>query len=349
LVWEGKWLEKEYFKKQMKSVLNHPSIIMWEGSNEYHPKDLAVIDRMYDEFTDAVKSIDDTRLICPCSHLYYGGGLYDIGCKYYNDDGTQDESGIKFESGKGWKDDKVVRSVHTYSLLCGYGMPWEDMRKQNWKWQKELLESKKHSYLVTEYAITALANPNTKEAMENPYVESYERPDEERALGRIFEQSEWKESQAYQALCAFNAVKKMRILGVDGMLWCCLSSGANDGSYLKPPIDFYGYKKLGFYALSDAYKKIYACKNDTDVSYGTGDKICPIILNTSQEGKFNLEIKISDEDGNIVALKCYNDINIDEKDSVLNLEAFKPEWKKAGYYTIKYVLTEHLQEEDYGK
>lgn len=343
VVWEGAWQEKEFYQKSMKTVLNNPSVIMWEGSNEYHPKSLAVVDKIYDEFTKAVRSIDDTRLMSPCSHLYYGGGIYDLGLKYYNDAGTLDESGNLHEASAGWMDERVVRSAHTYGLLCGYGAPWTEMRKQNWKWQQEMLDSRAHSYLITEYAVTALANPNTAEARQNPYIESYERPDEEGVFGRWFTQEEWRESQAYQAFCAFNAVKTMRLLGIDGMLWCCLMSGANNGSYLKPPIDFYGYKKLGFYALKDAYRSLYACKGDIDVSYASGEEIGSVLFNSSQEGMYRLDITVSDEKGKVVDTKRYDSISIKASDGVIRLKGWKPKWSAAGHYTLKYELEKQNQ------
>jgi len=338
LVWEDEWREKEAFAEQMRVVLNNPSVIMWEGSNEYHPMTHNVIDRMYDTFTSVVKQVDDTRLICPCSHLYYGGGLYDVGGKYYNDAGTLDQNGGQSTSGYGWRDNCVVRSAHTYSLLCGYGGYWEAMRKQNWRWQNEMLESKTHAYLVSEYAVTALANPNTAEARANDYVESYERSDELRVFGRCFQQEEWRESQAYQAFCAFQAVKKMRTLQVDGMLWCCLSSGANDGSYLKPPIDFYGYKKLGFYALRDAYRDVHACSNGTEVSYGIKDNLIPMILNAGQEGSYQLTVSILNMKNEVEDKQIYEDVTVKEDMVTLEVRPFQPKWKEKGYYVVRYAL-----------
>ncbi|MBR2884870.1 MAG: hypothetical protein IKB93_08790, partial [Clostridia bacterium] len=168
--------------------------------------------------------------------------------------------------------------------------------------------------------------------------ESYERVNEEPVFGRIFSQNEWKESQAYQALCAQTAVKKMRKLGIDGMLWCCLTSGANDGSYMKPVIDFYGYKKLGFYALSDSYRNIYACKNDSYVSYGTENELQPVILNTSCTGTYRLCVEVLAEDGTKKDEKIYEEIKVCAEDLVIELSPFKPAWTEKGYYTLCYKL-----------
>ncbi len=338
VVWNGDWMEGKTYQRQMREVINNPSVIMWEGSNEYHPKTLEFIDKMYDEYVKTVKEVDSTRLISPCSHLYYGGGLYDVGCKYYNDEGSCDENGEKANSGFGWRDENVVRSAHTYDLLLGYGSSWERMEKQDWKWQENLLESKKHAYLITEYAVTALANPNTPEALDSTYIESYERVYEDFVLGRTFSQDEWKESQAYQAICAQAAIKKMHKLGIDGMLWCCLTSGANDGSYLKPVIDFYGYKKLGFYALADSYRDIYACKNDSYISYGTENELQPVILNTSCAGTYRICIEILNEDGTKTDEKIYEGVKVSAEDTVVELPPFKPIWKEKGYYTLCYKL-----------
>lgn len=338
MVWDKVWSERDNFIHQIKAVMNHPSIVVYEGSNEYHSKDLATIDRIYNQFVEAVESVDKSRLISPCSHLYYGGGLYDqMDCKYYNDTGKMDEDGNMAVSGTGWVNERVIRSSHTYSLLCGYGESWEDMRKQDWRWQEELLNSKRHSYWITEFAVTGLANPTTREAKENEYVESYERDDELGPMGRWFEQSEWKESQAYQALCAFNAVKQMRILGADCMAWCCLMSGANNGSYLKPPIDFYGYKKLAYYTLKDAYNNVFACKGDIAVSYGSEDDICPMILGADSDETYNLKILVLNDRDEVIDRVEYPSIHATGF-SKMSLKEFRPKWQKKGYYTLRFEL-----------
>lgn len=338
LIWDdGYWREGREYCNQIKQVINHPSIIMYEGSNEHPTADITVIDKMYDRFTTEIKKVDSTRLLTPSSHFYYGGGIYDIGGAYYTESGNTNQNGEAAGSGFGWNDESVIRSSHTYSLLCGYRSTWEEMRNQDWKWQPELLESNKHSYMITEFAITALANPNTPEAMSNPYVESYEREYEKEVFGRPFTQEEWRESQAYQAMCAFAAVKHMRLLGIDGMLWCCLSSGANNGSYMKPPIDFYGYKKLGYYALSQAYAPVCACNSGVEISLAKGDAINPVILRTEQSGTYNLTIKITDESDNIIDEKVYDGIEL-SGDGNIKLDSFVPSWKSAGYYSLEFVL-----------
>ncbi len=336
----GAWRERDKYIAQAKAVMSHPSIVMWEGSNEFHPTELSVVDRVYDEYVSAVRSFDSSRLICPVSHLYYGGGLYDSGCVYYNDAGDRDQDGNPAASSFGWRDELVVRSSHPYSLLSGYGTSWETMRKQDWKNQPELFESKKHAYMSTEFAITSLENRETPEAIEKGFVSSYERGGDAGYIGRAFEESEWRESQALAALCAFNAAKLSRLLGSDGLMWCCLSSGANDGSYMKPPIDFFGYKKCAFYALRAAYEKTFAAKEDINVQIGEGDVITPVILNSENSFTARVTAEIINEDGNVTYKKVYEPVAVKDTDFKKSLEPFKPEFSGRGYYTLRMTIEE---------
>lgn len=340
MVHPGAWREREGYIAQARAVMNHPSIVMWEGSNEFHPTELSVVDRIYDEFVSAVRSFDTSRLICPVSHLYYGGGLYDSGCVYYNDAGDRDQDKNPAQSSFGWRDELVVRSSHPYSLLCGYGKSWEVMREQDWKNQPELFESKKHAYMATEFAITSLENRETPEATQKGFVSSYERGGDSGYIGRAFEESEWRESQALAALCAFNAAKLSRMLGSDGLMWCCLSSGANDGSYMKPPIDFFGYKKAAFYALRAAYEKTFAAKEDINVQIGKNDLITPVILNSENSFEARVTVQILTEDGQLAYEKTYNGIEIKDTECKKCLEPFKPEFSGRGYYTLRMTVEE---------
>ena len=122
------------------------------------------------------------------------------------------------------------------------------------------------------------------------------------------------------------------------MAWCCLSSGANNGSYLKPAIDFYGYKKLGFYALSQIYAPICACNKSIDVSYAEGDTITPVIPRTSQCGKYSLKVKVLDQNNSLVDEKLYEQIEL-AGDGNLSLEPFVPGWHKPGHYSLCFELT----------
>lgn len=337
---EEPWRLAEVFKTHMRPFLNHPSIIMWEGSNELH-SGLTDLDRLYDSFVDTVKAVDDTRLICPVSHLYYGGGLYggpEVDTDYYNNDGTRAADGEEVRSSYGWLDKDVVRSSHTYALLLGYGASWQNMVKQSWQWQKELFEAKDRAYIVSEFAIIGRQNPNTDGAKEYINKDSYELPNEKAALGYIFTDEEWELGQAYQALCADMAIRQLRRFDADGMLWCALWSGANNGSYLKPPIDFSGYRKLAFYRMKDGFASALAANESPDALLYKGYEIRPICTGLDTSKTYSLSIIGENEKGDCIFNKDYRDF-IPSSD-IVTLDKFSPDFANDGYYKIRYTLTE---------
>ncbi len=335
LKWRGAWQQKAAFTKQLNNVINSPSIIMWEGSNEAYA-DLATVDKMYDEFCDAVYNADKTRLICPVSHLYYGGGLYAVRHDaYYNDAGTLNESAEARESSYGWRDRNVVRSAHTYSLLLGYGEPWRQMSEQKWIWQDELFSSKEHAYIVSEFAVIGRQNPNTEEAKLFINKASYELPDEMAAFGFIFSDDEWELSQAYQALAAELSIRQLYRYGADGIIWCCLWGGANNASYLKPIIDFYGYKKQAFYVMAERFAPIVAFSDKPATLICEAYSFTPMLIDTEGGGTKRLSVEILSEDGRRVLRK---DFTVNGEKSICP-EITVPHLAD-GYYKIRYTAEE---------
>ena len=131
----------------------------------------------------------------------------------------------------------------------------------------------------------------------------------------------------------------MRLLDVDGMTWCCLSGGANHGAYMKPPIDFYGYAKLGFYGIREGYQELLPCNGNLDMVFGTDDLFYPTVVHNGKEGAVNLEITFVNEQGDVVDQKTYNDVLLDKADAFTALPPFKPAFPDAGYYTV--ILSVH--------
>lgn len=333
----GEWKCGEGYVRQLRERINSPSIIMWEGANEYHPT-LKDIDNMYHLFVSKVKQADFSRLICPISHLYYAKDMIPLpGCSYYNDEGTEDEEHNIAHAAKEWSDPQVVRSAHTYEILLGYGTSWKKMRKQDWSMQKELIHSKKHAYLVTEFAVIGRQNPNVPEAKIyfNPY--SYELPDDD-VLDFRFSSDEWKESQAYQALAAKADIQKLRLEGVDGMLWCCLMGGANDGGYLKPVIDNYGYPKLAFYTMRESFGSLWAASDCVDVLHNEKWKINPVVFGTQKNKLYSLTIKILDMQNKEIKRHMFKMKR--GNNGCIRLEEWTPDIQEEGYYELRYELEE---------
>ena len=334
--WTKDWKQAEGYQKQILRVKNYPSIIIWEGSNEGHfvPK---LIDRIYDNFVSTVKAVDQTRLICPVSHLYYSWGDEGEKCGYYTNDGRKDETGKAVNASFGWRDDLVVRSAHPYGILLGYGQPWQNMVTQCYHFQDDLMPAPDKAYLVSEFAIIGRQNPNTPEAKQFINKDSYELVDEFNALGFNFSDEEWELSQAFQALCTAVATKQLRRLGADGMLWCCLTGGANNASYLKPIIDFYGYKKLAYYQLKEAFKEVTAFNENPDVLFDSEYKIRPIVVGANKSKNYSINVEIYNENEGMVASKAFDKAVLNE--SNLRFEEWAPTLI-SGYYTIRYTVTE---------
>ena len=334
--WGNEWRQKNEYRNQMKEVINYPSIIMWEGSNEFHA-DKFNFDPMFDEFVSAVKSEDDTRPICPSSHVYYGGGLYGNEGFYYQDDGESDQNFNPTESSFGWTDENVIRSAHNYAILLGYGSKWDSFRKQEWKSQPSLLNSKKHAYLMTEFAVIGRQDDETEECKEYIKTDSYELGDETRALGVELTQKDWRISQAYQALCADRIVKLLLGRDIDGMTWCCLSGGANDASYLKPPIDFYGYAKYAFYVMKSDFAPVICYSEDTDVKFGKGFTVTPKISGAAKGKSYAVTVCVKRERGEVVDKKAYRVV---ADGFNVTLEKWQPKVEENGFYEIEYSIEE---------
>ena len=337
--WGNVWRQKEAYLGCMREVINHPSVIVWEGSNEFHADEFN-FDPMFDEFVSAVKAEDDSRLICPSSHVYYGGGIYGNEGFYYQDDGKKDQDFNSAESSFGWTDESVIRSAHNYALLLGYGCKWDAFRKQEWKSQPALLESKKHAYLITEFAVIGRQDDRTEECKKYIKTDSYELGDETRALGVTLTQADWRLSQAYQALCADRAIKLLLGLNADGMAWCCLSGGANDASYLKPPIDFYGYAKYAFYVMRDDFSPLLCYSDATDVKVGKNFAITPKIGGAAKGKAYDVTVAVKDADGKVADMKSYAVLAGGFNET---LTPWKPKLEKDGYYEIEYSIKEVLQ------
>ncbi len=333
-LWDPSWRQKEGYAHQIKDVINHPSIIIYEGLNEQgmYQKD---IDASYRAFL-ALKEVDSSRLFSPISHLYYAADSYDLGCFYYKDAGKENQFGEAVQSDPSWNDPLIVRSSHAYNWLLGYGLGYDKLRKQDWSGYLDLLQSKKTAYLVSEYAIIGRANPKTKNAQAFFNPDSYEYGDE-KTLGYDFS-SNFLLSQAYQALAAKSASKKMLGDGVDGLLWCALSSGANEGSYLKPPFDYQGYPKLSFYALREVFQNAVCFDESTDLLWGEDHLLRPLLCGCPDGKTYQVSITIENLKGEAIRKLAFDPVQFDR--SVVKLEAREIGDLQDGYYRIVYEVKE---------
>ncbi len=124
--------------------------------------------------------------------------------------------------------------------------------------------------------------------------------------------------------------------GADGMLWCCLTSGANDTTYLKPPIDFTGHPKQAFYALKECFQDIVCFDDGCDVVWGKNHTITPVLIHYTNDKINEVIITIYNEKEQVVDEKIYTTIPNDEK--MAKLPSWEVNLQPNEYYAIKYVV-----------
>lgn len=324
----------EGYPKFMKQVYSHPSIVMWEASN--HPNrfkkhDIADSHDYMEKIYRTISEVDTSRLISPTSfwqHTHYGN--YDGSLDYKGNPITPHPILMKKMMTRGNQD-----------AYTGYGAKWTALRKAPYQWAASCLGANDKAFFNFEHEESA-AQPNWELAMKEPWykVQSYEWDYEKGSIGRRLDAEEWKTSQAFQAFAAWESMKKQTLLGYDGFSWCSLESGANMFTYQKPLVDPFGVPKLAFYANKQAFSRIWAASDNTDVVYGPNDRITPVIFNLGDEQTVNLNIELQNEKGKTVERKKIKNIRIQKGRSVTKLESFRFKEQRDGCYSIIYTLTE---------
>ena len=134
----------------------------------------------------------------------------------------------------------------------------------------------------------------------------------------------------------YHIVKYMRAKGVDGLLWCAMRSGANNASYLKPPIDFYGYAKHAFFSLKEGFAPTICFNEKVDVVVGEDYEICPVLTGADENSVYNVTINLLDNNSKKIDSKVYN--SIFAKSYTFTLSGWKPNFSLDGYYAIEYIV-----------
>ncbi|MEX0981938.1 MAG: glycosyl hydrolase family 2 [Bacteroidales bacterium] len=333
---QGEWggIDFEGYPKYMEQVFNHPSIVIWEGSN--HPnkfagKPLSYSNRFISRMYRTISSADSSRLISPSS--------FNRHFIYRNDEGTIDQKGNAIVPCDEWTAPLIVRG--NQDALTGYGAEWHKIREWPDPYRRSLIESSERAYFNFEHE-ESIGMQNFELVRGKPWYQmpSYENHYDMGSVGRKFEYHEWRASQAWQAFSAWESMKWQRIHDVDGFSWCCLHGGPNSGTYRKPIIDAMGHAKLGFYSNKMALQDIVAGSNNTDVVYHRKDEIRPVIMHVGKEQIVKLKINIKTIDGEITDTRVYSNLLLEKGRNIKETASFRPKFAEEGYYIIEYfVLT----------
>lgn len=247
-----------------------------------------------------------------------------------------------------WTADLICRGNMDYIL--GYGNDWSALREwpnvkdehlPNWmettRYIPSYLESKERVYFNFEHdEIIGQPNWNLYKGKPMYHIKSYEREYDEGSIGRELEFDEWLTSQAWQALGAYETIKKCRIVDYDGLSWCNLRGGQNTVTYQKSLVDYYGQPKLAYYAHRMAFGNVLACSGNVDMVYGPDDTIPVIVMNIGERKTVTVKISVLSP-GNTVAYETeIKDITLAEGRTVTNAGEVKLAELPDGIYSIKY-------------
>ena len=299
----------------IRQVRNHPSIVIWQPMNHPSWKNWDMIMRVYRMMYEAISSVDKSRLISPAADSRRMRPRWD--------DGLTDFEGKPCDTcDPVWTADRICRGNMDYIL--GYGNEWSALRQWPYVEKKNLpdymestayipsyLDSKERAYFNFEHdEITGQPNWDLYRGKPMYHVMSYEDYYDEGSIGRSLSFDEWKTSQAWQALGAYETICKCRWLDYDGLCWCNLRGGQNTATYQKSLVDYYGQAKIAYYAHRMAFQDVLACSGNVDMVYGPDDKMPVIILNLGEEKKVSLQIEIETTDGKSLCRKDFTDIRI---------------------------------------
>jgi len=339
-------LDLEGLPAYMEQVINHPSIAMWQPSN--HPNFKYWDDDGADWFTrvyDAIAAVDTSRLIMPVPCTSTLGAPVD--------DGSTSVRGKPCARHvRAWTAAMVTRG--NFDAPTGYGKTWDVLRK--WPYPKDWDGEQgwdRNGQVATYLASTeracfdfeseeSAAQPNWNLCKGKPYykIRSYEINYDQGSIGRNLDFDEWELSQAWQAFSAYEAYRKKRWLGYDGMAWCTLHGGGNSGTYEKPAIDFHGYAKTVFYVLRMSFQQVLGGSKNVDIVYGPEDKIEPMVLHYGEAREVNLTVRIVDSTGRSVEERRFDNIHLPEGRCCVDLPPFKADVPKEGLYRIEYIVSE---------
>jgi hypothetical protein len=325
-----------------RQVRNHPSIVMWQPGN--HPSPYYSME-WFQRVHDTLAAVDPTRLISPSADLSRMESDFAA---------LATETSPSMTRGPADKDDtwpawtSPLNARGTMERVLGYGQNWSDIRNlpgmhtfrgMQRELRQEYLISETHAWFDFESEET-IAQPNWNLSRGKPWhkMYSYEIGYDVGSIGRKLNFDEWQESQAWQALSAYEAYRKKRWLDFDGMSWCPLRGGGNTATYMKPLLDYDNYPKLGYYAVQMSFQPILAGSSNVDIVYGPNDTIPVMILHNGDKRTVDVIVRANTMNGVTVAETVFKAIDLPDTRGMLHLGEWKPNLPAETYYAFEYVV-----------
>jgi hypothetical protein len=268
-----------------------------------------------------------------------------------SDDGTISFDGKPTKPFAVWIAPKVARG--NMDFIVGYGKDWEGLRawpkSKNWDgeqgWsasanRETYINSPDRAYFDFENEESiGQHNWNLQKGKPEYSIMSYELDYEKGSIGRLLTTNEWRESQAFQAMSAFEAIKKKRMLDYDGFAWCELNGGGNSGTYMKPLLDYYDHAKLAFYIVGMAYQKTFACSSNVDMVYGDQDKIDVMVVHCGENVKASVNVIVKNVKNKVVLEKNFQHVMLSAGRKSYKVGSISTVKLPEGTYSFEYCVT----------
>jgi hypothetical protein len=320
-----------------KAVRNHPSIVMWQPTNHTN-----YTIEWFQQVYDTLAAVDPTRLISP------SGDMSRMEARFNQRIGDTWRPADDDQTYPAWTGPLLARG--TMEQILGYGQEWSSLRQLPGRHPRRGMElevrmaylnSPTHAWFDYESEET-IGQPNWNLIRGKPYywMNSYEANYDRGSIGRVLAFDEWRESQAWQALSAYEGYRKKRWLGFDGMNWCTLRGGGNTATYMKPLVDYHNHAKLSYHAVKMAFQPIVAGSGNVDLVYGPGDEIPVIVMNLGPGRTVDLHCLVRTLDGRVAAERRYEAVELPDGKGVVELDSWKPALEPETYYAFEYIVME---------
>lgn len=329
------------FAQFVQRLRNHPSIIMWQAADnlaftDFESDALPWMDLYYRSIFGA----DPSRLISLTGvRPSFGNNTLP------NDDGTllygiSSQTYSPIRSSMVWTANKVVRGNAEQALNQNADWKSLDLFPLSSGWdtlRMNYLTSKKRAYFDFEgEATTGRTNPMfIKGSLYYP-SEFFKDRSSALAIGAELNEDQWEASQAWQAFSTYEALRKKRWLGYDGLLVPAVWNGGDPAAL----VDGAGYAKLAYYTTQMGFQQVLAGSKNVDLVYGPNEQIPVFVSHWGKRKAVEVRVIIKNMDGNIIKTMRLPVTRLPEG----NLSVPAGNWtntvSKPGWYIIEYEVTQ---------
>jgi len=336
--WEKPLPEVTAYVEQLR---NHPSILLWQAADQLTFTDFQSDGLFWmEQYYRSVFNNDPSRLISLTGVQPAFGNAdlpNDMGTMLYN---SNRRSYTYARPSLVWTANKVVRGNAEKAL--GTGADWASLRRFPFSEQTDTLRfnylrSPQRAYFDFEgETVTGRANPYfIKGSLYYP-SQFFQDATTTFAIGKELEEEQWAESQAWQAFSLYEALRKKRWLGYDGLYLSAIWNGGDPAAV----VDGAGYAKMAYYTARMAFQKVLAGSRNTDLVYGTGEQIPIFVSHWGEAKRVEVQVTIKDVRGNVVKTMRFPSNRLQAMNRAIPIGVWTNTISKSGWYIIEYEVTQ---------